>query len=205
MFFKKNDMPIYANLPAPNDSPFFFEEFKRISEQYWETVILDKEVYGYQIQPSSKWKSGLSDADLKKFELAMGFTFPEPLANFYKVMNGLDRPGIDISDNENDFRSQFYSFPDDLNLIKDQIVWIYEAKSISHEDILGSGISRIFPIFSHRFTLIDIPGNPVLSMWGDDIIYWADNISKLLISDVFKLSDSKEPSQVQRDIKFWLD
>ncbi|HZY38396.1 MAG TPA: SMI1/KNR4 family protein [Mucilaginibacter sp.] len=208
MFPKKSDKPIYANLLASVDSPFFFEELKHISEQYWETVTLDKH-YGYQIQPGSKWKSGLCDADLKNFEHAMGFTFPEPLANFYRAMNGLDRPSIDISGNNSEFRPEFYSFPNDLNFIKDQINWIYEANSIAREDMLNSGISRIFPIFAHRFMLIDIPESPILSMWGDDIIYWADDIRKLLIRDVFwnvlNLSDDKKLRQLHYDVEFWLD
>src|SRR5476651_1749453 len=97
MLFKKINKPGSIKLPRADDSLSFFEEFKRASEFYWETVTLEKEIYGYQIQPGSKWKEGLSDNDLIKFESIMGFSFPVPLKNFYKVMNGLDRPGIDIS------------------------------------------------------------------------------------------------------------
>jgi hypothetical protein len=123
--------PIYRNLPVADDSIFFFEQFKHISEQYWDTVNGYKDCWGYQIQIGSKWKRGLSETELKEFENAVGFTFPWPLANLYKAMNGLDRPGIDfggdVAENVPEFRSQFYSFPDDLDIIKDYIDWIYEA------------------------------------------------------------------------------
>jgi hypothetical protein len=209
MSFQKIDKINYAMLPLPDDSLFFFEEFKRISEQYWETITLNTEVYGYQIQPGSKWRAGLSDAELLKFENETGFLFPQALRNFYKVMNGLDRPGVDAYDNKPEFRSVFYSYPDDLDLITEMTSWIYEENLISRTDSLSSGISRIFPVFAHRFMMVDIPGNPVLSMWGDDIIYWADNIGKLLIKDIFRhvLSANNYNKLIlsQPEIKFWLD
>jgi hypothetical protein len=58
--------------------------------------------------------------------------------------------------------------------------------------------------------LIDIPTNPILSMYGDDIIYYADNLSKLLANEIFSgviynVSDFESPPQTQPEIKFWLD
>lgn len=209
MLFKKINKPGSIKLPPADDSLSFFKEFKRASEFYWETVTLEKEIYGYQIQPCSKWKEGLSDNDLKKFESIMGFPFPVPLKNFYKVMNGLDRPGIDISGDKPAFESKFYSFPDDLDLIAEMIEWIYKRNKMSHNEIIKSGISRIFPVFAHRFIMIDVPENPILSMWGNDIIYWADNVSKLLIKDVFKheinSKDYQKLTLSQPEVKFWLD
>lgn len=195
-------------LPWPDDSVTFFEAFKHVSEQYWETVVLDPETYGYQIQPGSKWKKGLTNTELFTFEKEVGFSFPEPLKNFYRVMNGLDRPGIYIADNKIDYQPQFYSFPDDLDLLRNMINWIYDANSVNADGLLSSGISRIFPVYSHRFTLIDDPNHPVLSMHGDDIIYWADNISKLLSKDVFwhelTSGNYKKLTAVKFEIKFWL-
>jgi hypothetical protein len=202
-------IPIYRSLPAADDSLSFFRQLKRISELHWETVELTEHTYGYQIQQGSRWKNGLNDDDLKKFEKTMGFAFPESLANFYKVMNGLDRPGIDISDNTSLFCPLFYSFPDDLDLIEENINWIYESNTVNQMQIMKTGISRIFPVFAHRFILIDQPKNPILSMYGNDIIYWADNISKLLIKDIFwkiiKPNEDKKLQQLKGSIKFWLD
>jgi hypothetical protein len=209
MLFTKPNKPNSISLLPPDDSLSFFEDFKRASEFYWETVTLNREIYGYQIQPGSKWKTGLSDNELIKFENIVGFSFPASLKNFYKVMNGLDRPCINISGEKPVFESKFYSFTDDLDLIAEMIESIYKRNKISHNEILKSGISRIFPIFAHRFMLIDVPGNPTLSMWGDDIIYWADNVSKLLIKDVFdrllSATDYKNLTAYQPEIKFWLD
>ena len=207
MSFKKIRKPFSAVIPEPDDSLIFFQKFKQVSELYWDKIELKTEVWGYQIQPGSKWREGLNNADLFSFEKAMGYSFPEPLKRFYSTMNGLDRPGIDIGgEGVPEFRSNFYSFPDDLDLITEMIEWIYEKNSVSHAQVLNSGISRIFPVFAHRFMMIDIPGSPILSMWGDDIIYWTDSISKLLIKDVFsdvlKLKDDQKLWQSERQIKF---
>jgi hypothetical protein len=57
--------------------------------------------------------------------------------------------------------------------------------------------------------LIDIQGNPILSMYGDDIVYYAENLSKLLANEIFagvlyNVSDFESPPQTQPFIKFWL-
>ena len=209
MNFKIIKTPVSIKIPTPDDEMTFFEDFKKISELYWDKIQLKAGVYGYQIQCGSRWKKGLEDAELLKFEEAMGYPFPEPLKRFYSNMNGLDRPEINISGESPVFEPKFYSFPDDLDLIMEMIDWIYKRNSISHSEILTSGISWIFPVYAHRFMMIDIPGNPILSMWGDDIIYWTDSISKLLIKDIFAdkldLAGDQKLRQSQREIKFWLD
>ena len=128
-------------------------------------------------------------------------------------MNGLTKPGINVyggSGTLPTFRPVFYSYPDDVQLIREQIDIIYEATSVNKEDLQGLNVSRIFPVFQHRFILIDIPGNPILSMKGDDIIYWTDNISKLLANEllsgsIYNIYDFESPPQNRPEIKFWLD
>lgn len=198
-------------LPKPDDSKSFFTAFKTLSELYWQKVNLEN-CWGYQIQENSKWNPGLTDVELLKFENEMGFTFPQSLRNFYKVMNGLNKPGINIGGDDEtppEYLPVFYSYPQDIELIKETISWILDANSITEDKLLPSGISRIFPVFIHRFVLIDIPGNPMLSMYGNDIIYYGDNISKLLIKDIFRYvkMPKRYKSRIGADIeiKFWLD
>ena len=47
-------------------------------------------------------------------------------------------------------------------------------------------------------------------MYGDDIIYYADNLSKLLANEIFSgiiynASDFESPPQAHPEIKFWLE
>lgn len=209
----RRDKIDWVTLPEPDDSLSFFETIKLESEKFWADTVPSKGVYGFQIQQDSKWRPGLSDTELQDFEDAIGFAFPIPLKNFYKTMNGLEKPGMNLyGDNGTPyaFRSVFYSYPDDLQLIKDNIDWIYKATSVKKEDLEGLEVSRIFPVFQHRFMLVDIPSNPILSMYGDDIIYYAENLSKLLANEIFagviyNVYDFESPPQSQPEIKFWLD
>lgn len=198
--------------PPPDDSISFFETIKIESENLWGHTALNKRSYGFQIQPGTKWQQGLNTEDLLEFENHLGFSLPMPLQNFYKTMNGHTKPGINIYGNDGTapaFRPVFYSYPDDIQLIQEQIDWIYEATSVKQQDLENLEISRIFPVYGHRFMLLDMPGNPILSMYGNDIIYYAENLSKLLVNEIFpgaiyNVSDFESPPELQSGIKFWL-
>jgi hypothetical protein len=209
--FKKAPVNM-VNLPLPDDSVFFFEKIKRLSERYWEKTNLNEKLYGYQIQQNSKWKNGLNEQEIADFEKAMGFNFPLSLKNFYKTMNGLTKKGINIFGNNGSkpvFGSVFYSFPDDLEIIKESIKLVCEENSIRTSDLGTLNRSRIFPVFSHRFILIDEPENPILSICGMDKIYWTENISKLLTREIFDSNlnpyGSETNQQKISNIEFWLD
>jgi len=202
----------YVRLPFPDDSLSYFEAIKTVSEKFWEESLPNSSVYGFQAMQNSKWRPGLLDEQISSFERSIELNFPPPLRNFYKVMNGLTKPGINLYGSDGTpfgYQSIFYSYPEDLELIKEKIDWIYSSNLIKHEELESLGASRIFPVFQHRFMLIDIPGHPILSMYGDDIIYWTDNLSKLLAVDVFdKIEDIRffqsHPDNRSK-INFWLD
>lgn len=127
-------------------------------------------------------------------------------------MNGVDLPTINIygsSGSEPTYSNNFYSYPKDLEAIKEQINWIYKSNDITEDELIQKGISRIFPVFGHRFVLVDTDDELVLSMYGDDIIYWTDNISKLLAIEIFEGKElSKEFRENQENaekVNFWLD
>jgi hypothetical protein len=211
-FFKKKEKVNFITLPPPDNTISFFQAIKILSEQYWSVTRPNENIYGFQIQQNTTWKPGLSDTDLLKFQDVIGFSFSEPLRNFYKVMNGLSKPGINIYGNDGTkpaFNEIFYSYPQDIDKVKELIKWVYDSNIVSENDLLRLNISRIFPICWHRFMLIDIPGNPILSMYGDDIIYWADDLSKLLANELFEniynVYDFESVKYPNNDISFWLN
>lgn len=201
------------NLPKPDNSIAFFESLKQESEKYWSFKSLDHSIYGFQVQPFSKWKPGLDEQQLIEFEKTIGFEFPGDLKNFYRTMNGLDLPGINIHGGQpisNSFEYLFYSYPDQLSAIKSVVEWIYHENGIKEKELRPQGASRIFPIYGHRFMLIDHDAHPVLSMYGNDTLYWSENISKLLAKEIFgsKLLNEKEFETDYTNppyIKFWVD
>lgn len=166
-----------------NNSIAFFEYLKARTEVEWENIT-QNDPFHPSIQPGTKWKPGLSEEELQAFEQEMGYTFPEPLRNFYRTMNGLDRPSIYIDeDNTPNPYKIFYSYPEDLNKIRSQIKWIHEANRVTPAILKARNISRIFPVWGHRFIMIDEPGHPVLSMYGNDIIFYGFTLAATLLKD----------------------
>ena len=186
---------------------------KNESEKFWHDIVPNKHVYGYQVQQGCKWRPGLNDNEIQEFEKSMNMPFPESLRNFYKAMNGLTKQGINVYGNSGTpptFRPFFYSYPDDLELIKEQINSIYDSISVKKEDLENLNISRIFPVYPRMFMLIDVPGSPILSAYVNDIVYYADNLSKLLANEIlsgviYNPWDFESPPQSRPEVKFWLD
>lgn len=166
-----------------DDSRSSFELIKEQSEPLWEKIKIDLH-WGFQIQQGSKWKKGLSEKELTDFQSEMNMIFPEALKNFYRTMNGLDKPGLNnySGEAEVDYHPKFYSFPDDIEIIKDTIAWVFEANKINERSL--KDIPPIFPYYGHRFLIFHEDKN-VLSMYGNDIIQWAANLSKGIANDIF--------------------
>ncbi|TFF36918.1 SMI1/KNR4 family protein [Mucilaginibacter psychrotolerans] len=209
--FKKKKLD-WVHLPAPDDSILFFEAIKQKSEYYWAETTPNPSIYGCQQQGNSQWKPGLTDNELKDFEMAIGYEFPLPLKNFYKTMNGLTKPGINVFGSDGTkptFKSLYYSYPDDLPVIEELINWIYEENKVNASMVKQGIVPAIFPVYQHRFMLTNSVDNPILSMHGADIIYWSDSLSKLLANEIFdanfNIHDFESNPINQPEIKFWLD
>lgn len=197
-------------LKKPDDSIEFFKNLKIRSEEYWKKVELDKAMYGFQTQKNTRWNKGLTEEQIESFESEIGIKFPPGLRNYYRLMNGVDLPAINIFGSCGEkptYSPNFYSYPNDLESIRNRINWIYEANNITVEQLDAKGISKIFPVFGHRFVLID--SGQVLSMFGNDIIYWTTNISKLLVIEIFKgkelPEEFKDEERRTQRVEFWLD
>jgi hypothetical protein len=185
----------------------FYLYLKTKSEAKWKNINPNKEIFGYQIQTGSKWKRGLSLSEISSFEKELNIEFPSAIKDYYLSMNGLDKNAINYygsSGEKPKYRPVFYSYPDDLEIIKDLISWIYEAFKINRTIIKELRVSRIFPIFGHRFILIDHPGNPILSMQGTDAIPWASSLESFFRHEI--LEENSVISEFDySNIKLWLD
>lgn len=209
--FRDRRLDDFIKLPNPDDSIDFFKTVKRLSEKYWSTTDINKELYGFQIQKNTKWKEGLTDNQIDDFEEYLKIKFPKGLRNFYRTMNGLDRPGVMFTENdgtEHIFSPVYYSYPNDLEVIKEKIEWTLESNNLTNDKHDTDNIPKIFPVTGHRFMVLD-DNNQILSIYGDDIIYWAENISKLIANDIFdniyNVDDFESNPTNARIIKFWLE
>ncbi|WP_299388320.1 SMI1/KNR4 family protein [uncultured Lacinutrix sp.] len=206
IFKKKKNLDNYYHLPIPNNSIEFFEKIKNLSEKYWNNSDINQDIFGFQIQKGTKWKDGLSENELSDFQTQMKIEFPEGLKNFYRTMNGLDKEGINVfgsNGTEPNFNPIYYSYPENLKQIRENINWIYKSNGVKIENI---EIPKIFPITGHRFLILD-ENNQILSMYGDDIIFWSENISKLIGTEIFEnienVSDFESNPNFVKPIKFW--
>ncbi|OQP44254.1 hypothetical protein A4H97_33415 [Niastella yeongjuensis] len=184
-----------------NNSIDSFKRIKQESEKLWEKVELE-ECWGFQIQEGSKWKKGLTEEELLDFERQLGFRFPDSLKNFLRTMNGLDRPGINHTGNDEDteYGPTFYSYPEDIEKIKGQIEWVLEDNKVSELDLLSGKVPYVFPYLGHRCLVCDKNQN-VLSMHGNDIIYWGVNLSQGIAHDIWgfwQKTQTKYP-----EVSFW--
>lgn len=184
----------------PDNSLIFFEQIKAETEAKWAEIEPNNPFAA--AAPGAKWLPGLSEETLKAFETAIGFSFPVPLRNFYRTMNGLDRPYI-VTDGEGDRQEYhwYYSYPRDLDRIRDTIKRVYDSCHITSAMGKARGISRIFPVWGHRFMMIDEPGHPILSMCGDDIVFFAFTLAELCKTELLathQLRRHGEPT-----VRFW--
>jgi len=178
-----------------------FEFIKRESEKYWESIELEL-CWGYQIQQGSRWKQGLVEQQLADFQQQVGVQFSESLKNYYRTMNGLDKPGLDTcgGEGEVEFGPTFYSYPDDVARIKDYIAWVIEDNHVAKE-AAHSLVPAVFPYYGHAFLILD-KEERVLSMRGSDIIFWAENLSKGIANVIFSFGSRVDLEKVNEN-SFW--
>ncbi|MBC9910343.1 SMI1/KNR4 family protein [Chitinophaga varians] len=184
----------------PDNSLTFFRRLKAETEAKW-AQLAPNDPYA-SIDPGTKWLPGLSEEELHAFEKEMGFPFPEPLRNFYRTMNGVDRPFIyTYEDGSTSEDNRFYSYPQDIGRIRSMIAWVYEDCGITPAIAKARGISRIFPIWGHRFMMIDEPGHPVLSMYGNDIIFYGSTLAALCKKDLGSTHGMRQHGEPT--VRFW--
>ena len=191
----------------PDNPNVFFSWLKKMSERVWENIELKRGVFGFQNQKETKWLEGLSEEEIAEYEIELGFVFPEIYKFYLRNMNGTDKPAINTyGDSETVvYAADYYSFPRDLEAVKDRIKWIYDEFLVDEEEVKREKIPHIIPIVSHRFLIADnCAENPVLSMYGRDVIIYAPNLQKFLIADIFENSSMVETDS-NYEIKIWLD
>ena len=195
-------------LKPPREEGEFYKWLKIKSEEAWEKVEIDKGIYGFQIQKNTKWLKGLSDGEIEEYESVLRVKFPRSYKLFLRNMNGTDKLGVNVyaqDGNSYSFNPMYYSYPRDLEIVKDCINWVYQSYKITFEFILHNSIANILPIVGHRFLVLnDCSFNPILSIYGNDCVFWDTSLRNFLLNDIFKLSNPPILFTSNR-VKFWLD
>lgn len=193
---------------SPNTLEEFFPWFKITSERFWAQKQLDPSIYGLQIQPGTRWLPGLTEDEITRFERALGFSFPAIYKLFLAHMNGTDQMAVNVYGEEGHsytYAHAYYSYPRDIDIIKDYINWIYSEYDVTEEIVKQQLIPHIIPIVGHRFLVADqCETHPILSMYGRDTIIYAHSLETFLVNDVFK-NHRFEVNNKPIKVRFWVD
>jgi hypothetical protein len=196
------------SLHPPSDPEQFFIWFKATSEHYWTQAPINSNIYGFQIQAGTRWLPGLTESEIAGFEAELGFSFPSIYKLLLKHMNGTDKMAVNVygeSGQPYGYAPAYYSYPRDLDGIKQYIDWIYEEFKVTPEIVDQQDIPHIIPITGHRFLIVDrCETHPILSMYRRDTIIYAPSLQAFLVNDIFK-NHSFEAPDVPIDVRFWLD
>ena len=181
-----------------------FKLLKKVTEKHWKKVEY-MECCGWQIQEGTTWRNGLTELELIDFQEQLGLVFPQSLKNYFMVMNGLDKLEIDFNGDltqKPEFGRSWYAYPESIEEIKSTITWILEGNSVP-ENVYGiPQFTKIFPYHAHRCLVIDA-NELVLSMWGNDIVYWSQNLAKGIAGDMRIAFSSFHAMQLPQG--FWYD
>src|SRR5688572_23916379 len=110
-------------------------EFKSWSENTFRNRRLERHG-GLEIQPSTKWKSGLNETEIAQLEKQFGFEFPTEYKNMLSVINGFDREQIAFDPEDTDdpeYGSHCYRYPDDVKRVQNLLDEILEFRKYADD------------------------------------------------------------------------
>lgn len=175
-------------------------KLKEVSEIKFKRIEISTTCYGYQIQEGTKWNEGLNTDDIKQLEKQFGFQFPTDYNDFLKVMNGFATKNISIDPEgveDNEYQRRCYKYPDDF----DKVNWLIEEVNLyikyAKEALIEQGfndfqIEGFVPLYGHRALVVlkDKSLSPVLSIWGNDIIVYGENLMEYWIHELYLESEA---------------
>ena len=173
------------------------KEIKYKAEKQFKKIKLRDDVWGFQIQPNTKFLKGISRKEIDQLELLFGFDFPWEYREMLLVISGLDTEEISIDpdlEDEIKFNNLFYQYPRDIEKSKWLVQDINKFKNDAEAMLTETGfdVSKIvgyIPIYSHRALVVfeDKYLSPVISAWGSDIILYGSNLKEYLKNEFIRI------------------
>jgi hypothetical protein len=174
------------------------KDIKYKAEKKFKKIHLYSNIYGFQIQPNTKFTNGISRKEIDELQLLFGFDFPWDYKEMLLVFSNLDTPTISINPedesvikySEDNF---FYQYPEDFEKSRWIINEINENKSEAELVLTEAGfdISKIvgyIPLHNHRVLVVfeNKYLSPVISAWGADIIVYGNNLNEYLMNELLR-------------------
>ncbi|HTU33167.1 MAG TPA: SMI1/KNR4 family protein [Candidatus Acidoferrum sp.] len=170
----------------------FLRGFKQATEAKWRVRSIDPTKYGFQFQPGTRWRAGLTEEEIKNFEEALAVPFPVDFRAFLREMNGTDLPTLNVYGSCGEPRRYsvgVYSYPQDIELVKQRIEDIGSSRPGIASDLAGQGFellseANLVPVFAHRYIVCssNVDSSVVLSIvvHATDAIVYADSLREYL-------------------------
>ena len=98
------------------------------------------------VQQGTRWNPGLSDEQIADYEVALGVHFPHDFKAFLREMNGTDLPTLNVygyCGEPHRHSVGVYSYPRDLELIKERIEHISASRAEIASDLSEQGFELL--------------------------------------------------------------
>jgi hypothetical protein len=194
-------------------------------------------VGGLDWKSGTRWRGGMTDAEISAAETRYGLTFPPDYRLFLATLHTPDPPMIGAHYEDSGLvPTSGRKFPDWTGRsepIESALVWPVEGlvSSIDHDEswhdswgprprgrkqrgrlvreLVAAG-PQLVPVFGHRYLAGpgDRAGNPVLSIYGSDVIVYAPGLRAYLPSELGLSPPSTpgyESAGTEEPIPFWQD
>lgn len=159
----------------------FLRGFKQATEAKWHLKSIDPTIYGFQFQEGTRWNPGLSDEQIADYEVALEVHFPHDFKALLREMNGTDLPTLNVygyCGEPHRHSVGVYSYPRDLELIKQRIEHISASRAEIASDLAEQGFellpeAKLVPVFAHRSVICssNLDSSIVLSIVVHDTLY----------------------------------
>jgi hypothetical protein len=212
----------------------FLEKLRRTTELAWISPYL-----GLGWQPGTKWRGGMTDQEVDAAERQFGLRFPPDYQLFLQTLHTTDPECARYVDGsiQTLVGRPFFDWTGDPAPINEALAWPLDGllfsveagesawaptwgkrPSSENERVrvvreLASQGPPLIPLSGHRY-LVGSPsrsGNPVLSMYGADVIIYASSFGEWLANEIAAMLSSgvslslSGPEPNDDPIPFWQD
>lgn len=179
----------------------FFASFRVATEEHWRETQIRDQIWGFQIQPGTRWNPGLSNEEISEYELAIDVHFSTEFRAYLQEMNGTGKPSLDVRGGSAEIhrlRPGFYSYPRDIELLRGLISAANEDRAqlavtlFEEQGFILRDDAKLIPIYAHRYVVCtpDSDSSPVLSIWDStDAIVYGNNLKEYLQKEIFPRRD----------------
>jgi len=189
----------------------FLERLRAETERIWADPYL-----GLGWQPGTRWRGAMTDAQVTQAEERYGLTFPPNYRLFLQTLHTTDPERVRYVDGtihspvgrpSHDWQGDRSQIDDAMSWPLDGLLWSIEAEdswSSSWGDRpptpesraarvreLAAGGPPLIPLKGHRY-LVGEPleaGNPVLSIYGSDVIVYEPTFGTWLVAELAQMVD----------------